>query len=240
MKLSRVSSGSLMSAVSRVCSVSRPRCSSKSSPSAACAAAFFESTRRLVTSEMSDGSRWTCSGKRSIRRASSIFLSSRPLTSSPSFSCEVTTTQCLPRPFTPRLCTTACRSSIFWTSRATNWPTSSTTNIERCARAAGASSARWRARRACPGVMSALFLTAFTQESAIGYVVGLEAVHARGSPRCSANATLPFSASHSFSKSRRYSSSNCVEPALLLERRSRARRGRGPSRSRGSGGRART
>ena len=37
MKLSRVSSGSLMSAVSRVCSVSRPRCSSKSFPSAACA-----------------------------------------------------------------------------------------------------------------------------------------------------------------------------------------------------------
>ena len=99
MKPSRVSSGSLMSAVSRVCSVSRPRCSSKSSPSAVCAAAFFESTRWLVTSEMSDGSRWTCSGKRSIRRASSIRLSSRPLTSSPSFSCEVTTIQCLPRPF---------------------------------------------------------------------------------------------------------------------------------------------
>ena len=38
-----------------------------------CAAAFFESTRRLVTSEMSDGSRWTCSGKRSISRASSTF-----------------------------------------------------------------------------------------------------------------------------------------------------------------------
>ena len=37
--------------------------SSKSLPSAACAAAFFERTRRLVTSEMSDGSRWTCSGK---------------------------------------------------------------------------------------------------------------------------------------------------------------------------------
>ena len=61
--------------------------------------------------------------------ASSILLSSRPLTSSPSFSCEVTTIQCLPRPFTPRLCTMACRSSIFCTSRATNWPTSSTTNI---------------------------------------------------------------------------------------------------------------
>ena len=34
-----------------------------------------------MTSEMSDGSRWTCNGKRSISRASSICLSSRPLTS---------------------------------------------------------------------------------------------------------------------------------------------------------------
>src|ERR1019366_7840997 len=46
-----------------------------------------------------------------------------------SFSCEVTTIQCLPRPWTPRLWTIAWRSSIFWTSRATNWPTSSTTKI---------------------------------------------------------------------------------------------------------------
>src|SRR5262249_32599209 len=52
-------------------------CSSKSLPSAVCALAFFDSTRRLV-SEMSDGSRWTCRGKRSIKRASSIFLSLRP------------------------------------------------------------------------------------------------------------------------------------------------------------------
>src|ERR1017187_1633668 len=81
-----------MSAVSRVCSVNRPRCASKRSPKAFCAPAFLDRTRRLVTSEISEGSRWTCRGKRSINRANSIFLSSSPLTSSPSFSCELTTT----------------------------------------------------------------------------------------------------------------------------------------------------
>ena len=39
---------------------------------------------------------------------------------------------------------------------------------QRLAQVAGASSARRRAPPACPGVMSALFLTAFTHESAIG------------------------------------------------------------------------
>ena len=107
------------------------------------------------------------------------------------------------------------------------------------ARAAGASSARSHARPACPGEMSALFLTAFTHESAIGYVSGSRLCSTRLAS-LSAKATLPFSASHSFSKRR---------PVLVLEprragpsprARSPARRGRGPSRSRGSGGRART
>src|SRR5258708_5479256 len=43
-----------MSAVSRVCSVNRPRCASKRSPNAFCASAFLDRTRRLVTSEMSE------------------------------------------------------------------------------------------------------------------------------------------------------------------------------------------
>jgi hypothetical protein len=76
-------------------------------------------------------------------------------------------TQCLPRPFTPKLCTMACRSSIFWTSRATNCPTSSTTNIsERPGLRRFINSPARSASLA--GVMSALFLTAFTHESAIG------------------------------------------------------------------------
>ena len=49
-----------MSAVSFVASVSRPRCCANSSRSSVWASAFFESTRLLVTSEMSDGSRCTC------------------------------------------------------------------------------------------------------------------------------------------------------------------------------------
>src|SRR5262249_34964120 len=89
----------------RVCCISRPRLSSNSLPSSASAAAVFLRTRRLVTSEMSDGSKWTCSGNRSIRRASSIFEPSSPLTSSSSFSWEVMTIQCLPRPLYAELLT---------------------------------------------------------------------------------------------------------------------------------------
>src|SRR5205823_3494281 len=59
--------------------------------------------------------------------ARSTRVSSSPPTSSFSFSCEVTTSHMVPRPTRPRLWTTAWRSSIFCTSRATNWPTSSMT-----------------------------------------------------------------------------------------------------------------
>ena len=52
--------GERMSAVSFVCSVRRPRCCSNSSRSAFWACAFLASTRLLVTSAMSQGSRWTC------------------------------------------------------------------------------------------------------------------------------------------------------------------------------------
>ena len=58
----------------RVFWTSRPRFASNSAPKACSAPEFFASTRRLVTSEMSDGSRCTWSGKRSIRRASSMLL----------------------------------------------------------------------------------------------------------------------------------------------------------------------
>ena len=66
--LSRDAPGSRMSDRMRVFWTSRPRFASNSAPRACSAPAFFASTRRLVTSEMSDGSRCTWSGKRSIRR----------------------------------------------------------------------------------------------------------------------------------------------------------------------------
>ena len=63
-------------------------------------ARFFDSTRSA--GDLRDVGRLQVDlGKRSIRRASSICLSSSPLTSSLSFSCDVTTIQCLPRPLTP-------------------------------------------------------------------------------------------------------------------------------------------
>ena len=55
--------------------------------------------------------------------------------------------------------------------------------------------------------MSALFLTAFTHESAIGYVSGSRLCSTRLAS-LSAKATLPFSAAQSFLKRRLYSSSN--------------------------------
>jgi len=54
--------------------------------------------------------------------------------------------------------------------------------------------------------MSALFLTAFTHELAIGYVSGSRLWSTRLASD-NAKATLPFSDDHSFLNSRRYSSS---------------------------------
>ena len=64
--------------------------------------------------------------------------------------------------------------------------------------------------------MSALFLTAFTHESAIGYVSGSRLCRTRLAS-LSAKATLPFSSDHSFLKSRRYSASNRCKLPLLLK-----------------------
>ena len=72
--------------------------------------------------------------------ASSTRRSSSPPTSSVSFSCDVTTIHIRPRPTRPRLCTTAWRSSIFPTSRATNRRLRRSQRRD-CARAADGSSA---------------------------------------------------------------------------------------------------
>ena len=173
------------------------------------------------------GSRWTCTRKAVHEPGQLDPRSSSPPTSSVSFSCEVTTSQCLPRPTRPRLCTTAWRSSIFCTSRATNWPTSSTTKTRLLPGPAPLHQLR-AALGQLPGVMSARSLTAFTQQSAVGIGLGLELVHHPAGLAATAKATLPFSASHSLPKSSLVARLEGLQPALGSRGRSPARRGRGP------------
>ena len=104
----------------------------------------------------------------------------------------------LPRPTRPRLCTTAWRSSIFCTSRATNWPTSSTTKtsdspglppVHQLLAALGEV-----ARRDVRPVLDRLRPAVGESGTSAG-----RARASRGSPAACANAIMPFSASQSFS-----------------------------------------
>ena len=103
-----------------------------------------------------------------MRRASSIFLSSSPLTNSPSFSCEVTTIQCLPRPFTPSCCNDALEVEHLLHVAGDELADLVDHEDAGSDRAGAASSARRSARPACRARCRRAVLTPFTQESATG------------------------------------------------------------------------